>query len=300
MIKRLNAVCELTVRNLKCFFREKSLVFFSFLTPMILLFLYVFFLGGMQKDGVAETLKGIEGLVFTQSDVNSLVDSWLIANMLSVSVLTVTLGAAGIIVADRAAGIDVDFNSSPVRSYKVTLAWFISVFIIGLILNLALFAAFEIYYLASGGSFMGAARFFQFLGVLLLTLGSTTFFVTFIVSFFKSLNGYSGLTAFISAFSGFIIGAYVPINTFSPWLQGVSNVLPNSHASALLRNIFMSDKIENLLGGNAEAVQSFRDSFALDLYMGGAEIDAWVSFAVLAASLVLFFALSCLRFRKKK
>ena len=45
-----NAFYRLTVRNLKLFLKDKMQVFFSLLAPLIVLFLYVAFLGDVQMD----------------------------------------------------------------------------------------------------------------------------------------------------------------------------------------------------------------------------------------------------------
>ena len=47
------ALYALTMRNLKVFLRDKANVFFSLLSPLIVLGLYVLFIGRMQSDGIA-------------------------------------------------------------------------------------------------------------------------------------------------------------------------------------------------------------------------------------------------------
>ena len=57
---------NLAVRNLKIFFRDKSSVFFSFLSVIIIIGLYVLFLG----DVITSDMDGLPGVRF-------LMDSWI-------------------------------------------------------------------------------------------------------------------------------------------------------------------------------------------------------------------------------
>ena len=54
-------LCALTMRNLKVFLRDKANVFFSLLSPLIVLGLYVLFIGRMQSDGIAGCMCSLSG-----------------------------------------------------------------------------------------------------------------------------------------------------------------------------------------------------------------------------------------------
>ena len=68
---------QLVIRNLKLYLRDKAAVFFSFLSVIIIVFLYVLFLGAMQADNLAENFGDIPG-------VDWLVASWIMAGLLTV------------------------------------------------------------------------------------------------------------------------------------------------------------------------------------------------------------------------
>lgn len=52
----MNALLCMTARNLKIFLKDKANIFFSLLAPLIVLALYVLFLGRVQADGINESL----------------------------------------------------------------------------------------------------------------------------------------------------------------------------------------------------------------------------------------------------
>lgn len=79
-----------TKRNLKVFFKDKTSVFFSLLSVFIIIGLYMLFLG----DVWVSSFDGLEG-------VRYLMDSWIIAGLLTVTSVTTAMGAFGIMVEDR-------------------------------------------------------------------------------------------------------------------------------------------------------------------------------------------------------
>ena len=86
---------QLVRRNMLNYLRDKASVFFSFLSVIIILALYILFLGQMQVDAINNA--------FGEGDNNAwLVGSWIMAGILTVSTITVPLGAVGNLIDDRA------------------------------------------------------------------------------------------------------------------------------------------------------------------------------------------------------
>ena len=93
---------NLAVRNLKIFFRDKASVFFSFLSVIIIIGLYVLFLGDVITAGMDE-----------MPGVRFLMDSWIASGLMAVTSITSTMGAFGIMVEDRARKNSRDFLTAP-------------------------------------------------------------------------------------------------------------------------------------------------------------------------------------------
>ena len=51
------ALMQLTLRNLKVFVKDRANIFFSLLAPLIVLALYVLFIGRLQADGITAALE---------------------------------------------------------------------------------------------------------------------------------------------------------------------------------------------------------------------------------------------------
>src|SRR4030043_737497 len=103
----MTVMINLIKRNLKLFFRDRTSVFFSLLAVLIIIGLYVFFLGNMM-------VKGYVGLLGSNS--RFIIDSWIMAGILSVTSITTTMGAVGIMGWDKSKKNFKDFYSRPLQT----------------------------------------------------------------------------------------------------------------------------------------------------------------------------------------
>src|SRR5690554_3202617 len=113
----------LTIRNMKVFLRDKVAVFFSFLSVIILLALYLLFIGNNYKPN---ELIG----VLTEGEINFLVYSQLLPGLLVINSLTISLGNLGNIINDIELKIADGFLVTPVKRTVVIFAYYASSFII--------------------------------------------------------------------------------------------------------------------------------------------------------------------------
>lgn len=294
-----NGVWALTIRNIKCYFRDKASVFFSFLSPLIVLLLYILFLGDIQSNAVISILQGIELPVDTNL-VSSFVSAWLICGVLSISILTVTLGASGIIVSDKSNNIYKDFIVSPVSRFKIMLSYFLSIFIISFLINFVLIIISQIYLLLTGATLFTLTQLLSLMGILIISLLSSTFLIVFLVSFLKSINAYSVLSTIVGTLIGFLIGAYMPIAMFPMPIQIISNLIPASYTNALLKTIIMKDYLSKLIpAGFTEAIKGFEDNFSMNLYLGYIRIPEYAMIIVLIASIFVFMLLNLAHYKNK-
>ena len=116
-----------------------------------------------------------------------------------------------------------------------------------------------------------------YLVVALGCLSSTALFMI-IVPFFKSASACGAFFGILSAVSGFIIGAYIPISQFSDKVQTVYNIFPASHVTILLRNTLLNGILGNIdksIGGIDEGafVSSIRDIFTFRASMFGNKLE---------------------------
>lgn len=276
-------------RNLKIFFRDRAAVFFSLLSALIIIMLYVLFLGDMLTSG----MKAIPGSRF-------LIDSWIMAGLLSVTSITTTMGAFGIMVQDRERKNARDFTASPIRRSTLAGGYIMSSFLIGLVMTVITFLLAEGYIVIYGGRILDAQSLVKLLGVTLLSVLSSTAFVFFLVSFFKSNNAFATASMLLGTLIGFLTGVYIPVGELPEAVQYVIKFFPVSHASLLFRRVMMEAPLQTAFAGAPAAmVQEFRESMGVAYRFGNTEASAAVSLWVLAGTAVVFFLLATWNLSRK-
>ena len=111
-------------RNIKLYMKDKMTVFFSVLAPIIILLVYILFLGDIQAQSIMSVFEsqGYAGLV-TETEVRAIVNNWMISGVMGVSCITVALNANIIMVRDRMNGNVNDIISSPVKRWVLYLSY---------------------------------------------------------------------------------------------------------------------------------------------------------------------------------
>lgn len=278
------------VRNLKIFFRDRTSVFFSLLSAIIIIGLYVLFLGNVWVS----SLQGMSGVRF-------LMDSWIMAGLLAVTSMTTTMGAFGIMIDDKTKKISKDFFSSPVSRSGLTSGYILSSYVIGVIMTLFTFLLAEIYILAYGGMLLSIGALLKMIGLILLSTATCTSFMLFIVSFFRSTNAFATASTIIGTMAGFLTGIYLPVGQLPDAVQLVVKVFPVSHAAALMRQVMMETPLQQTFAGApAEAAAQFRQTMGVDLVFGDTAVSTFAGIVILVLTAAVFFFLSLLNLSRKR
>lgn len=281
---------NLAQRNFKLFFRDKSTVFFSLLAVLIIIGLYVLFLG----DTIAGDMTDIKNARF-------LIDSWIMGGLLAVTSVTTTMGAFGTMVEDRAKGTAKDFFASPLKRYKIAGGYVISSFMVGFIMCMITFILAEIYIVVNGGELLSMLSMVKVLGIILLTVLSSSAMVFFLVSFFSSVNAFATGSTVIGTLIGFLTGIYIPIGNLPDAVQLVIKIFPVTHAGVLFRQVFMEEPLKTAFGPlPAKAGETFREDLGIVLTFGDYSLQASTHILVLLGATCLFFALAVWNISRKK
>lgn len=282
----------LTKRNMLVYLRDKATVFFSLLSPLIILFLYLMFLKQNYVDSVNSVIKGagIEAFI-TQGQVDGFVNSWLISGILASSCITVPLSSLTLIVTDKETQKDYDLNASPVKKWKLGISYLVAAFLNTFIITFIILTI-GIILINTGSTPLSIDKIVLCYLALILGSLSGSAFMYVIVSFFKKNSAVGAFTGIVCAASGFLIGAYMPISMFADWLQVVANTLPGSHIAGIFRNLLMGNALEdmNSLINSAQFVNSMRDGFSLELNFFGNMIDVdvmWIYSIIALIVLIL-------------
>ena len=291
----------LTKRNLLKYFMDIQSVFFSVMTSIIVLGLYLLFLRNNFVDAITSALGELEKLI-DMSDCDVLVDGILLSGVIGTAMITVPFNCLSTIIKDKENKIDYDISATPLKRWQIILSYFLSsavsaFFMTGVILTVGLVALSQ-----TGDLHMAPEMIMGAYGVVLLGCISATAFFMIIMLFFKSSSASSAFFGILSAASGFVIGAYLPISQFSKTVQTFCNLFPASHITAMMRNVLLNGVLENIdksIGGldNGMFIDTMKEVFTFNPYAFGMDFtqQKMVLYAIaitLACIIIMIFAYS--------
>lgn len=297
----LHMIYSQTMRNLKIFLKDKANIFFALLSPLIVLGLYILFLGRIQTDGLLSALQEM-GVSGGEKEIRSFADCWMLSGVMASACITVPLCACGVMVQDRNRGIRADLAASPVPGWMPPAAYFFSVVAAGLIIGFAVLVICLVWLAATGSWFLSVADVLVLLGILVLSVLSSSTLLVFVVGFLRTEGAFTGLNVILGTVIGFLIGAYMPLSVFPTGVQYVTLFVPGSYSAGIFRNCFMNGALDNIAQNiSPEFADALASQYALKLNFFGTDMPAWVMAIVLGATVLLFAAANLLaaKFRKK-
>lgn len=277
-------------RNLKVFFRDKTAVFFSLLAVLIVLGLYIFFLGDVWIDSFPN-IKGVKNLM----------NCWIIAGLIGVTSVTANMGAFGTMIEDKSKNKIKDFYVSPIKKSKIVGGYIISSFIVGSMMSVVTLIISQIYLAYSGVDVLNFKELTEVFLIILMTSLSNSAMILFIVSLFSSEKAFSTASTIVGTLIGFITGIYLPISMLPDSVQIIVKLFPTSHGISILRQIFMKKQMDiSFADVPTNYINEFKESMGVVYYINDKLVSNTTSVFILIASTIIFFFLAVLILYKKK
>lgn len=277
-------------RNLKVFFRDKTAAFFSLLAVLIVLGLYIFFLGDVWVDSFPN-IKGVKNLM----------NCWIIAGLIGVTSVTANMGAFGTMIEDKSKNKIKDFYVSPIKKSKIVGGYIISSFIVGSMMSVVTLIISQIYLVYSGVYVLNFKELTEVFLVILMTSLSNSAMILFIVSLFSSEKAFSTASTIVGTLIGFITGIYLPISMLPDSVQIIVKLFPTSHGISILRQIFMKKQMDiSFADVPTNYINEFKESMGVVYYINDKLVSNTASVFILIASTIIFFFLAVLILYKKK
>lgn len=277
---------QLVKRNCKMFFRDKGVFFVSLITPLILLVLYITFLGNVYRNSYTSALP--QGVVMSDELLNGLVGSQLFSSLLAVCCVTVAFCSNMLMVQDKVSGARNDLLVAPLNKGKLALSYYLSSLISTLLICVVATVACLVYLAIVGWYLTFVDILFIFLDVFLLVMFGTA--LSSVINHFLSSQGQiSAVGSIVSSCYGFICGAYMPISSFGTGLQKVLMFLPGTYGTSLIRNHAMRGVFEEMSaqGFPPSVIESFKSSIDCNIEFFGHSVSVGAMYAVMAVTVVL-------------
>ena len=277
-------------RNIKMFFKDKGLFFTSLITPLILLVLYVTFLGNVYRDSFEMAFP--QGMEIPGKLLDAAVGGQLVSSLLAVCCVTVAFCSNMLMVQDKVTGARKDFMVTPVKGTTMALGYYVATLVSTLIICLVATGAGLLYLGKVGWYLSGSDVALLLLDVFLLVMFGVA--LSSIINFFLSTQGQiSAVGSIVSSMYGFICGAYMPISQFSEGLQKALSFLPGTYATSLLRNHALRGVFEGLEadGYPSEVIEVLRDVIDCNVYFFDEKVGVPTMYWILGVSVVVLIGI---------
>lgn len=280
----------LTQRNVKLFFKDKGMFLVSLITPVILIVLYVTFLGNVYRNSFLATFP--TGITIEESVINGYVGGQLISSILAVSCVTVAFCSNMIMIQDKSNGVIKDITIAPVKGSALAISYYFSALFSTLIVCVTALGLCLGYVGIIGWYIRPVDIALLILDVVLLTTFGTA--LSSIINFFLSTQGQmSAVGTIVSSGYGYICGAYMPLSQFPEGLRKVISFLPGTYGTSLVRNHAMAGVIEEMESNGIpeEIITSLRDAIDCNLYFFGERVSIGSMYVILVTAVILLIAL---------
>ena len=235
-------------RNVLLFFKDWQSILFSLLTSIIVLVLYLLFLKGTFVSAIQSAMEQYPGLasMVPKKDIDMFANLFLLSGILGSAMISVPFSCITVVVKDRANKVDYDILSTPLKRGQIIFAYFVSAVLTSILLNSIILAVGLIGIRMQGNMYLDISQVVKAFSVVALGSISASAIFMIIVLFFKTVSACEAFFGILSAASGFVIGAYIPISQFSNEVQTVCNLFPASQITIMLRNILLNGLLEHI------------------------------------------------------
>ena len=244
----MRGILGLIKRNLLLFFKDWQSILFSLLTSIIVLVLYLLFLKGTFVSAIQSAMEQYPGLasMVPQKDIDMFANLFLLSGILGSAMISVPFSCITVVVKDRANKVDYDILATPMKREQIILAYFISAVLTSILLNSIILAVGLIGIRMQGNMYLNISQVVKAFSVVALGSISASAIFMIVVLFFKTVSACEAFFGILSAASGFVIGAYIPISQFSNEVQTVCNLFPASQITIMLRNILLNGLLTHI------------------------------------------------------
>ncbi len=267
----MNMFIDLTKRNIKLYLRDKSTVFFSLISSIIIIALFILFLGKAYINNTVELFSEFGEI--DRTSLQALIFSWILAGIIVLNSISIPQMMLSRIILDKEAKITNDFYVIPFNRNILGLSYIASALFVGTLITYLSFLIGEAYIFMISGQLFSLYTHLLVLGIILLCTTSFSSLMYLIYLFVKTSSTIGGLTAFTSSIGGFLAGIYISIGGLMGTTKDIISSNPLAHATALVRSVLMDSQIESVFKGiPSEVVKSFSDGMGVNLYVGSTQL----------------------------
>ena len=244
----MRGILGLIKRNILLFFKDWQSILFSLLTSIIVLVLYLLFLKGTFVVAINKEMEQYPGpaSMVSETDIDMFANLLLLTGILGSAMISVPFSCITTLVRDRANKVDYDILATPLKRGQIIFAYFVSAVLSSTLLTGIILTIGLVGIRMQGNIYLNASQVIKAFSIVALGSISASAIFMIIVLFFKTVSACEAFFGILSAASGVVIGAYIPISQFSNGVQTVCNLFPASQITIMLRNILLNGLLEHI------------------------------------------------------
>lgn len=302
----MSALYYIVKRNILIYLRDKTAVFFSLLSMIIVIGLMVLFLGNMNRDNVVYLLEqygGQRDKALDLSNATNLIQVWTIAGLLVVNSLTVSLTMIGMMVEDEAKNRIESFYVAPIKRSILALSYVIASIIMASLICVITLVISQGYLFLTDSAVFTRVQLAQLMVLIIVNVFVYSCLLFLIAVFVHSVSAWSTLGSLFGTLVGFVGAIYLPMGMLPESVQKVLKCLPILHGISLTRQISTKIALENTFHGLPEEVsKEYRRYMGVTVEVKEQVISSGsqLTFLILWGIVALFISVVLLKKREVK
>ena len=238
----MNHVLAMTKRNMFIFLRDRTAVFFSFLSTIILVALYFLFIAKMYTQGMEQDAAGM----FSASAQNFLVYLQMMAGVLILNSMSLTMGAFSKIAWDFENNRTDNFLLTPLRKTELLVSYLACGFIVSFLLNILTWILSVVIIGTLTGYFVAVPTIIIGTLILLAASAISACIMLLITALVRSSAAISVFGGIAGTFFGFLCGIYIPYSSLGTATVKIGSFLPFTHLTVWMKQCVLADAFDKL------------------------------------------------------
>lgn len=291
----MKELTALAVRNLKIYLRDKSAVFFSLLSTIIVIVLMILFLGDMNVNAITKNLSEMNIGSPEQNKKNAelFIFMWTIGGILCVNSITIPLMITSIMINDFTGGQLQSFRTTPINRIKLSFGYILASWIASALICTITLMVSEIIAFVNEAVLPDIYNHLKVFGMILVNCFTYSGIMYFAGVFIKSTGAWSGFSTLIGTLVGFLGGIYIPVGELPEGVQTVLKYFPVLHSCSMFRQMLTEDMGKKIFEKAPEQfVKEYYNHMGITIKCDDININWEIQLAILVTFGILFILIS--------
>lgn len=258
----MTTIYYLIKRNILVYIRDRTSVFFSLLSMIIVIGLMILFLGNMNRDNVVYLLEQYGSNRDADLDLQNatyLIQVWTIAGLLVVNSLTVSLTMIGIMIEDERNNRIACFYVAPIKRICMAIGYVIAAVITASLICILTLMIAQSYLFFTSSTVFTLQQNVKIIGLIIANAFVYSSLLFLVAIFVHSVSAWSALGTILGTLVGFVGAIYLPMGMLPESVQNTLKCLPVLHGTSLMRRVCTQIALENtFLGVPSEVSKEYQ------------------------------------------